>query len=141
MNIINIEAEDYITFEDNTSGNIGGAYRNDNVDIENSNDINGGYSIGWIETGESLTYNLTIPTSGNYQLVARAASAVDGDHSFTISIGTESREFNLENTGGWYAWEDISSPDIVSLNAGEYELKVEMLGSNFNLNYFNSSFT
>ncbi|MDJ0732512.1 MAG: GDSL-type esterase/lipase family protein [Nostocaceae cyanobacterium] len=136
MNIINIEAEDYITFEDKTSGNIGGVYRNDDVDIENSNDSNGGYSVGWIETGESLTYNLIIPEDCNYKLVVRAASAVDGDHSFTISIGTQSRELNLENTGGWYAWENVYSPELLSLNAGEHELKIEMLGSHFNLNYF-----
>ncbi len=136
MNTISIEAEDYSTFTDNNHGNVGGAYRNDDVDIENSNDINGGYSIGWIKTGETLTYNFTIPKSSNYQLVARAASAVDGDHSFTIYIGTESRQFNLDNTGGWYSWKNIYSPEILTLNAGENELKVEMLGSNFNLNYF-----
>ena len=46
------QAESYTYFYDTTPGNTGGAYRSDDVDIENAQDTNGGYNIGWIETGK-----------------------------------------------------------------------------------------
>ena len=52
------QAEDYSNYYDTTPGNQGGAYRNDNVDIEGSTE--GGYNVGWIDTGEWLVYSLSL---------------------------------------------------------------------------------
>ena len=52
-----IQAENYdtggsaVAYSDSTSGNSGGAYRNDNVDIESTTDTGGGYDVGWIAPG------------------------------------------------------------------------------------------
>ena len=46
MNPIRIEAENYTNATDNTLGNSGGKYRFDDIDIEYSNDVDGGYSVG-----------------------------------------------------------------------------------------------
>ena len=51
MNSIRIEAENYKDGIDTTVGNNGGKYRSDDVDIQSSKDIDGGYSLGWIDSG------------------------------------------------------------------------------------------
>ena len=55
-----IEAEDYdtggegVAYHDTTAGNSGGAYRYEDVDIENCSDTGGGYNVGWTAMGEWL---------------------------------------------------------------------------------------
>ncbi|MEA5598545.1 GDSL-type esterase/lipase family protein [Rivularia sp. UHCC 0363] len=134
MSSIRIEAENYKYGIDSTSGNSGGEYRFDDVDIASSNDVDGSYSLGWIESGESLTYDVTIPTSGEYQLVSRVASAGDENYSFQATIGGQKANFNLGNTGGWWNWQNVNS-NTLFLDAGSYEMRLDMLGSSFNLNY------
>ncbi len=135
MSSIRIEAENYKDGIDSTVGNNGGDYRFDNVDIEYSHDVDGGYSLGWIDSGEWLTYNFTVPTSGEYRLVSRMASAVDGNHSFQATLAGKQTSFNVGNTGGWWNWQNIDSAQTFSLDAGSHEMRLDMLGSLFNLNY------
>ena len=135
MTSIRIEAENYKNGMDNTLGNSGGKYRFDDIDIEYSNDVDGGYSVGWIDSGEWLTYDFTVPTSGEYRLVSRVASDVDGNHSFQATLGQQQGNFNLDNTGGWWNWENVESSQTFSLDAGSYEIRLDMFGSLFNINY------
>ncbi|MEM7579936.1 MAG: GDSL-type esterase/lipase family protein, partial [Cyanobacteria bacterium P01_A01_bin.80] len=124
------------SYSDNTNGNLGGAYRSDNVDIQNTSDVGGGYNVGWIQSGESLTYNFNLAESGTYKLVSRVASAEGGDHSFQVSLGGQQTQLNLGNTGDWQSWIDVESTQNFTLNAGSNTLEVDMLGNNFNINYF-----
>ncbi len=135
MSSIRIEAENYKDGIDSTVGNNGGKYRFEDVDIQSSNDVDGGYSLGWIDSGEWLTYDFTVPTSGEYRLVSRMASAVDGNHSFQATFEGQKTNFDVGNTGGWWNWENIESAQTFSLNAGSYEMRLDMLGSVFNINY------
>ena len=65
-----IQAEDYDvganggTYYDATGGNSGGAYRNDDVDIEGGLGANG-HNVGWIDAGEWLEFSVNVTTSGN----------------------------------------------------------------------------
>src|SRR5678816_4508201 len=52
------------TYNDTTSGNSGGAYRSDNVDLEASAD--GNNDVGWIAAGEWLNYTVNVASSGSY---------------------------------------------------------------------------
>ncbi|MEO0841146.1 MAG: GDSL-type esterase/lipase family protein [Cyanobacteria bacterium J06643_5] len=135
MSSIRIEAENYKDAIDKTIGNSGGDYRFDNVDIEFSHDIDGGYSLGWIESGEWLTYDFTIPISGEYRLVSRMGSAVDGNHSFKATFAGQETYFDVGNTGGWWNWVNVNSNQTFSLAAGSYEMHLDMVGSVFNINY------
>ena len=47
--LLTVEAEDYQRFSDNTPGNEGNAFRNDDVDIEALMDESG-YTVGWTES-------------------------------------------------------------------------------------------
>ena len=132
---IRVEAEDYVNYYDTTPGNNGGAYRNDDVDIEPSLDFDNGFSVGWIDQGEWLTYDVEIPESGQYQVVGRVASASNQAHSVDVSLGGQSTSLNFGASGGWYDWIDVSSGEELYLNAGSYELRLDMGSSAFNLNY------
>src|SRR5437016_223918 len=59
-----IQAENYdvggegVAYHDTTTGNTGGQFRSDDVDIETSGDAGGGYNVGWIVDGEWLEYTV-----------------------------------------------------------------------------------
>ena len=136
---IRIEAEDYQgnydQYYDNDYENQGGGYRNDQVDIEPTRDIGGGFNVGWIESGEWLTYSVDIPYADNYQVVGRVASEVDTDHSISVSINGESTTLNFGSTGDWQSFEDVVGDELVYLTPGIYELRLDMGSSGFNINY------
>ena len=135
MSSIRIEAENYRNAMDTTIGNNGGEYRFDNIDIQSSQDIDGGYSLGWIDSGEWLTYDVTVPIAGEYRLVSRMASAMDGNHSFQASLGGQQAYFDVGNTGDWWNWQNVESSQTFFLDAGSYEMRLDMFGTQFNLNY------
>ena len=139
---IRIEAEDYrddydtsdYTFNNSDYQNQGGGYRNRPVDIEPTKDISGGFNVGWIQSGEWLTYSVDIPYDGNYQVVGRVASDLDTSHSLDVSIDGQATSLNFGNTGGWQSWTDAVG-DNLYLTAGTHELRLDMGSSGFNLNY------
>ncbi|MEM9274746.1 MAG: carbohydrate-binding protein [Cyanobacteria bacterium P01_F01_bin.143] len=131
---IRVEAEDYKGYYDTTAGNTGGEYRNDDVDIGTSLDFDDGFSVGWIDQGEWLTFDVDVPANGSYQIVARVASGSNQTHSIDVSLGGESTSVNFNTTGGWNNWADVIGGEI-SLYSGLQELRLDMGSSGFNLNY------
>ena len=129
------QAEDYDAYHDTTAGNTGGAYRNDNVDIEVTSDTNNGYNVGWIDTGEWLAFNgLNIPTSGTYTIRFRVASQGGATVSADLNGGSiVLGSWSVPNTGGWQNWQTISH--TVNINAGNYSLGVFATTGNWNLNW------
>lgn len=134
LEALRVETEDYQDYSDSTSGNAGGEYRNDDVDLGVSGDVGGGYTVGWINEGEWLTYDVDIPKDGNYQVVARVASNLDTSHSLDVSIDGESTTVDFGSTGGWQSWSDAAGGEL-ELTAGTHELRLDMGGSGFNVNY------
>ncbi|MEO0849486.1 MAG: carbohydrate-binding protein, partial [Cyanobacteria bacterium J06648_1] len=134
LEALRIETEDYEDYSDSTSGNAGGEYRNDDVDLGVSGDVGGGYTVGWTNEGEYLTYNVDVPEDGTYQVVGRIASDVDSNHSFDVAIDGQSTTVDFGSTGGWQAWTDAAGGNV-ELTAGTHELRLDMGGSGFNLNY------
>ncbi len=134
LEAVRVESEDYQDYFDTTSGNAGGEYRDDDVDIGVSGDVGGGYTVGWIEAGEWLTYNVDVPEDGTYQVIARVASDLDTAHSLDVSIGGQMTSIDFDGTGGWRAWSDAVGGDL-ELTAGSHELRVDLGSSGFNLNY------
>jgi len=87
-----IQAEDYdvgangVTYYDATGGNTGGAYRNDDVDIEGGVGANG-HNVGWIDAGEWLEFTVNVTTSANYEV--RYAVASEGAGPFRIELSVD----------------------------------------------------
>lgn len=133
---IHIEAENYKNAYDTTPGNAGGKYRRDfNVDIENTDDLGGGYNITGIEIGEWLTYELNIPEKGLYDVVARVASGGSGQKEIKAVINNEQEQIlSFAPTGEYQIWTDAIATGL-SLSAGINELSLSMLTDDFNLNY------
>ncbi|MEM7758357.1 MAG: carbohydrate-binding protein, partial [Cyanobacteria bacterium P01_A01_bin.40] len=134
LEAIRVETEDYKGYNDDTPGNAGGEYRDDDVDLGVSGDVGGGYTVGWINEGEWLTYDVDVPEDGTYQVVARVASNLDQNHSLDVSVAGQSTTVDFSSTGGWQAWQDAVGGNL-ELTAGTHELRLDMGSSDFNLNY------
>ncbi len=135
------EVEDYRSggqgtgYYDTTSGNSGGKYRSDDVDIQSTTDSTGSYGVGWIAAGEWLAYDVTVESSTNYSFTVRAATPYSGK-SFHIEVDgvNVSGPIALPNTGGWQTWTNVSSAPL-ALSAGNHTLKLVADTGSFNLNY------
>ncbi len=138
-----IEAEDYkeggegIGYHDLTSGNTGGAYRQDDVDIENTGDVVGGsYNVGWIRASEWLAYDISATaSSSNYDIEFRVASP-NGNGQFHLELdGVAITDvISVPNTGSWQQYETVSVNDI-TIAEGNHELRLVFDANGLNVNY------
>ena len=124
-----IEAEDYdtggegIAYHDTTSGNSGGRYRTDAVDISQAADAGGGFNIGYAAVGEWLNYTVDVGTGGNFLLEARVASKGSGSTLHVEAKGVNvSGTMAVPDTGAWQTWRTISAP--VALTSGRQSLRL-----------------
>jgi hypothetical protein len=138
-----VQAEDYrpggegVGYHDLTPGNLGGKYRNDDVDIEATTDIGDGYNVGWIDAGEWLAYDVVVPQNGAYKFIARVASANVGTKAMALSLdGVSLGTIGFTTSAGWQTWVDATL-DNVALTAGTHVLRVTITGGGFNFNYLN----
>ena len=142
LDTVRIEAEDFIggvqgvNYNDTTNANQGRApYRYGGVDIGATTDAGGGFNVGYITAGEWLTYDIEVPATGTYSLVARVASGENSQHTLQAQIEGQSTTASFAGTGGWQSWEDASGNTTLNLSAGQHQLRLDMLSSSFNLNY------
>ncbi len=130
------EAEDYADASDNTPGNTGGQHRTGDVDIEATTDTGGGFNVGWIDSGEWLSFNnMNIATAGNYKIEARVASGgTGGVVSFDLNGGSVALgQLVVPATGGWQTWQTISLD--VNIPAGNHSFGVYATTGGWNLNW------
>ena len=129
-----IQAEDYVEFSDNNSGNSGGEYRTDDVDLQITTDQGNGYNVGWISAGEWLEYPINVSQTGNFSADIRVASKKStGEFDLQIN-GITQDSVAVGYTGGWQTWE-TKTVDLGKLTAGDHTVRISMTGSNFNLNW------
>lgn len=136
-----IEAENYdnggegLAYHDTTTGNIGGGYRNDDVDIRACSDAGGGSQVGWTAAGEWLNYTVNVAASGRYPLTARIAAGVAGGAMhIEIDGANVTGTISVPNTGGWDTWQSLTQ--TVTMNAGQHIMRVVIEFSGFDMNYF-----
>ncbi|MGL1933495.1 MAG: M6 family metalloprotease domain-containing protein [Fibrobacterales bacterium] len=136
-----LEVEEYneggegIGYHDASAGNSGGAYRDDDVDIQVTTDISGGYNVGWTSAGEWLAYDVTVAESGSYSMTMRMASNSTGNKTARVLIDdVQVAEFTLTKIEGWQAWKDITVTGV-DLTTGNHTLKISLVSSSVNINY------
>jgi hypothetical protein len=136
-----MEAEDYdigtqnTSYFDNDIGNTGRQYRYDEVDIDKTGD--GGYCIGWTDTGEWLEYTVSCKQETAMDIQLRVACTSPGDKIRILLNNQTLATAWLPTTGGWQNWETITIENI-SVPAGENQiLRLEFLGNLFNLDWLN----
>ncbi|RJX37587.1 DUF1080 domain-containing protein [Paenibacillus pinisoli] len=126
-----IEAVHYMSggegvgYHDLTPANLGGQYRSDAVDIRVNPE--GGYNVGWNQTGEWLKYRVNVAAAGAYDVTFRMATTMNGVgirlwDGATALTGVVS----IPNTGGWDAWRSITVTNI-PMTQGLRELRVEFV--------------
>jgi len=125
-----------ISHHDLTPGNEGDApLRDDDVDIEYTQDTEGTYNIGWVSNGEWLAYTVDVTQSGVYNLDLRYA--VNGSGR-TLYIEIDGKNvtgtITLPNTNGWQNWATLTLENI-ELTAGVQTLRIMMTSDYLNLNY------
>jgi hypothetical protein len=89
------------------NGNNGWSFRNDGVDIEESDDNPSGYAVGFIDSGEWLEYTVTIDDK---------------------PVGAD---VEVSSTGSYQSWKNIFVGRD-ELTAGTVTVRVEMLNGGFN---------
>ncbi|MEM9079369.1 MAG: carbohydrate-binding protein [Verrucomicrobiota bacterium] len=142
-----VQAEDYdfggqgIAYQDNEEQNITGEYRNDGVDIENSGDSDGTFSLGWFDANEWTEYTVNID-SGSYNLSVRTAAGESNPGALRILLNdTELATIDTPDTGGPSNWQ-TSTVTVFVPNSGTQILRVETVGNGTNFNWleFSSAF-
>lgn len=138
-----IEAEDYdlggqgIAYnEANTNGNEAGAtLRNDEVDIEATQDATGAYNVGYIMNGEWLEYTVNVATTGLYSLDLRVACDGTGRTLHIEMDGVNvTGPITVPSTGGWQVWTTVTVNNL-NLSQGQKVMRIAFDSDYMNLNY------
>ena len=125
----------------NGSYNSGLSYRNDGVDIEANGDENGlPYNVGWTAAGEWIGYTIEDVFAGTYDLVFRVSSNVGSGIFFLELNGTNLGVISVPNTGGWWAWDTMTIPDVSVADGPQY-LKLVTVQEGYNIEGFTFSVT
>ncbi|MET0262516.1 MAG: RICIN domain-containing protein [Rariglobus sp.] len=135
-----IEAEDFdnggqgVSYNDNSTGNAGGAYRSTDVDVQTCTDAGGGYNLGWIVGGEWLEYTTLVANAGRYTINVRVSSNLATSKLRLKLAGVDlTGEWTVPNTGAYTTWTTLSK--TVDLTPGQQLLRLEVVASGFNINY------
>ncbi|HZF14568.1 MAG TPA: carbohydrate-binding protein [Steroidobacteraceae bacterium] len=121
-----------VAYHDKVPGNAGGAYRT-GEDVDIISDGAGGYIVNNFESGEWLTYSISVATAGQYAIELRASSAfTTGAYHAEIDGNNVTGRITVPNTSGWAAFQWVGRK-IVSLTAGTHALKIAADQQYFNL--------
>jgi hypothetical protein len=129
-----LQAEDYVDYQDSDAGNVGGAYRNDDVDIAVWADGNPCHYVGWTMAGEWLDYNVSTTTSRIYTVRLRYASPYASRWVRIEVDGTPYSIVSLPASGGWETWQTavIGTP---TLSAGQHTIRLRFEKDGTNVNW------
>lgn len=94
-------------------------------------------NIGWIDPSDYVTYNVSLPFLGTYDLRTRISSPY-GQGGFQI-VNNETQQIyatisNFPTTGDWQIWQTISNS--IQLPAGSISLRFVSLQEGWNLLWF-----
>lgn len=134
-----IESEDYdkggqnVAYNDTDTANRGGAYRlSEGVDVGTI--PSGGYSIGYVASGEWIKYTVNVEETGKYDLVIKYSSGRSGGGTVNVSANDVNLIGNhtLLQTAGWNDYKTSIIKDL-QLVKGIQVLKVTINGGGYNL--------
>jgi len=112
-----------VAFHDFDVANLGGAHRNEAVDTKAI--AEGGFLVGWTNSGEWMEYTVNIDEATEYDVDIRYVNASNVTGRIHIAIDGENLSgiIPLAPTGGdWATWATTSSK--VTLPAGEHIIRV-----------------
>src|SRR5258705_3083731 len=121
-----------VAYHDNVLGNAGGVYRT-GEDVDIVSDTTVGYVVNNFETGEWLTYSISVATAGQYAIELRASSAfTTSAYHAEIDGRNVTGRVTLPNTSSWSTFQWVGRK-TVSLTAGAHALRIVADQQYFNL--------
>jgi hypothetical protein len=105
--------------------------------VVNESPINGTETIGSIDTGDTIDYNISVPSAGSYRLDLGVASPTSEGSLMVINRDTQEVYGQLDSvpkTGDWHTWEKVSVGSV-DLPAGIIPLQVVAVVGGWNLNW------
>jgi hypothetical protein len=104
------------------------------VGLETTSDTGGGQNVGWIDTGDKMTYNsVNFPTTGTYTIEYRITSPSGGSLAADLSGTALGTTVAIPATGGWQNWQTVSQ--TVSVTADTYNLGIRAVAGGWNFNW------
>ena len=132
------EAEDYneggegVGYHDWTKGNEGGAYRQDDVDIERCTAGSPCYAVAWVGPGEWLAYSVQVSSTASYVFRVRVASPHRSARFHVEVNGVDiTGSLRVPQSGGYDRWRAVVS-EPVRLRAGAAEVRLVAETDGFN---------
>jgi len=109
------------------------------VQNETTTDTGGGQNVGYLETGDWMSYSVNVPTSGTYTVEYRIASLSGGGAIRLEKQGgaTVFGAISVPSTGGWQTWTTISH--TIQLSAGTQSIAIAAAKGGFNINWIRFS--
>jgi len=130
-NILKMEVETCDYYADLTTGNSGGAFRNGNLDIVKTTDINGGWHVTGTQAGEYLEWK-ELPLFANTIFLLRYKSSDLA--SINISVdGTALSTINLPSTNN--VWTTIDAGNYITSANGQHTVRLTILTGTPDINY------
>ncbi|WP_186438257.1 beta-1,3-glucanase family protein [Cohnella terricola] len=93
----------------------------------------GGLNVGWIDTGDTLSYNVNVASAGVYTVQYRVASPNAGGQIQLKNGANVLNTASVPNTGGWQTWTTVTG--TLNLSAGAQTLTLLAATGGFNLNW------
>ncbi|MFT5757964.1 MAG: endoglucanase [Alteromonadaceae bacterium] len=107
------------------------------IETEPTQDEEGGLNVGWIDAGDWMSYDVSLPvsSSGWYDVSYRIASPSGGSLKLEQPGGAVVYgNMSFGGTGGWQTWSTVSQR--ISLPAGTSRLSLAATSAGWNINWF-----
>jgi endoglucanase len=122
-----------------TAWNTGWSYRNDGVDIQQSEDNlnSNGYNVGWVNSGEWMKYTVNIDSTAAYRLKVRHAGIYSNTRvSFDLDGFDVTNMIDLPSSPGWQTWRTTEFEKLLLLPEGKHTLRFKNHTGGANLSFF-----
>jgi hypothetical protein len=113
-------------------------YRNGNIAIQTTTDANGGYNVGWIQSGEWLEWT-NVPLNGTPTFVLRVATPNSGCTAHLVIDGVAKASVTLPNTGGWQTYANVSFGPYGSYTQTYHDIRIVFDNGGENFNWWETS--
>jgi hypothetical protein len=108
------------------------------ISIEATKDVSGMANVGWIDAGDWLEYNISVPATSTYTIFFRVSANTSTNFDLKLN-DVILQNIAVSSSGGWQSWKTLQT--TASLSAGQHKLKVYTSKGQFNLNWIDISNT
>ncbi|MEU7363859.1 DUF5010 domain-containing protein [Streptomyces olivaceoviridis] len=134
---LKIEAETADAHSGATPGN-NGVYRSGDLDVEPTGDTGGGWDVGDIAPGETLTWK-SEPMQGTVKLSARVATPNDGAQVRFVVDGVAGPTVAVPNTGGWQTYTTVDAGTFQFPAGTHHTVRLEFPTGSLNANHWTAT--